>query len=139
MRELPQDAKVLLKILSTPGHWAPVISEGNRLAYNATYRSLEPQPHSLSALAACGALDDSPAGIGMLYIIMATKYDEARPRYQQAFHFSDGFASVIAPPTLQNMALISQDRRDAYERLTKIQRIVREYGEELVAEGVLRP
>ena len=148
MRELPADAKVLISSLSAPGYWAPgKIEVGGRGAtfltmHHGRYDVTEPVPHSLTKLAACGALSDDPRGYLTLYFIMVSKGDKERPRLEGAIEPRQMKWGInLRLPSNQFSAVFTQneDTKSLLKRLKSIQAVVRTYGDQLVAQGLLAP
>ncbi len=147
VRELPQDARVLLRILSAKGSWKPALAYSNKrqIAGARSQYGLDPQPHSLDVLAGIGALDDTAHGIYMLYAIMATKADTERPRFARVFQLDSDSSAVGGVGGLwyeqTELAELSKsaDAKEATKKIRRIQEIVRDYGDILVEQGLLAP
>lgn len=83
LRELPQKAKVLGRVLSAKGLYKADGADGRRLHAVPRYDSMDPVPHSLDALAASGALEDSPRGVPLMGYLLGGKVDTDWPRVNQ--------------------------------------------------------
>lgn len=146
MRAMPADAKILVRILSAKGFWAPgpIKTSSTSMRFSSSrYESLEPVPHSLTSLAAAGALNEDAKGLLVLYGILSITKDTERPRLQGGLRAQrstgtdwkisfekDSFSSALT----QN-----EQTRKTTKKLQAIQKILREYGDQLVEEGLLQP
>lgn len=54
LRELPQNAKISVRVLSAKGFYKADGNDGRQLHAVPRYESMDPVPHSLDALAASG-------------------------------------------------------------------------------------
>ena len=146
LRELPADAAALISILSAKGNWKPVQLapyRGRGLGGVGVHygNGLTPQAHSLTAISAAGALDDTPTGIYIMYAILATELDTMRPRFGRPFPLARGYQETGPIWSAGNEAALthSAEQRAATEKIRKIQALLRDYGRELVAKGLLEP
>ncbi|MFK7849649.1 MAG: hypothetical protein AB8D78_01620 [Akkermansiaceae bacterium] len=145
-RALPQNAKVLISALSAKGYYKPtaIYTSGGRpmIDFSSRYPGLEPQPHSLSVLAASGALEDTAKGVMTMYCILSVDRDKERPRIQQPIRLSSNTATspILALPKDMSAALTaSETTKELMKKIRTIQELVRKYGEQLVEEGLLKP
>lgn len=148
MRVLPQDAKIIVRILSTPGFYKPTSIQNSPVTgtmamdFSSRYPGLNPQPHSLNALAGCGALDETSKGIMTMYYILAGSPDAERPRFQEFYPIRFGYPSnteALVPRDIDAALTASESARSATKKIQEIQKLIREYGDELVAAGLLAP
>lgn len=144
LRELPPDVKARVRILAAPGIWKPQFRKPSHLeGHESVARYPQEQAHSLSALAAVGALDEGPQGIYALYAVLVAKGDTKRPRFNEVFRIhNDPTQTFWVDLTLNEMRTEfdqTPERKREYERLVAIQTALREYGDEFVQSGVLEP
>jgi len=136
VRELDPEVRGLVRLLSAPGTWKPVINNEQQLLADAHY-GVEPQPHSLSALTAAGVLDKSPHGAYRLYVVLANRFND-RPSYSGSWpvdYYMDKYVRLygVDPEDLARTDTV------LYSKMQEIQDALREYGDALVEEGLLRP
>lgn len=148
LRAMPADAKVLVSILTAPGFWAPgevgAFGSGGRFfrVTDSRYDRLKAGPHSLSALAAAGALTDDANGYLSLYLILAGTGDKDRPRLKGAIEVvPNGSQVFVRMPSAQISSVFTQNQKtkDTLKKIQAIQAVVRNYGEQMVKEGLLAP
>ena len=143
LRKLPSNARTMVALLSAKGTWKPIKESYNDciLRGASSHYGLDPQSHSLTALAACGALEDTPNGIYTLYAVMAAHSDTLRPRMKGGFRLNHN-SSINTMWLKKNMMEELNSGQSARNMVTKIrgiQKLLRDYGKELVAEGLLEP
>ena len=142
LRKLPANARTLVALLSAKGTWKPVKEDYSpRILKGAVSQyGLDPQPHSLTQLAACGALEDTHNGVYTLYAILAAKVDTLRPRMQGGFHLtSNSPTSVVWLESDVMREMNTTAGKQLTAKIRSIQKILRDYGKELVAEELLAP
>lgn len=148
VRKMPADAKALVRILAAPGFWAPgEVELGGQGALfvnmgNDRYDRLEAGPHSLTKIAASGALANDARGYLTLYMVLAAPGDKDRPRFKGPIPVKGSNRSFnVRVPTDQISSIFTQNEstQNLLKQLKKIQDVVRLYGDELVAEGMLAP
>lgn len=137
LRQLPENAKVLVKILATPGFYKAVGNNG--YLYNSVprYDGMEPVPHSLNALASSGALEDTPNGIVLMHWILTTRIDSERPRARRVFAITGNKNNIFYPKDAAAVISANPDCKEATKKIRELQALIRDYGEELVAAGLL--
>ena len=139
MRGLPQNAKVLVKILSAPGFYKPVGTLSHRLRAVPRYEGLEPVPHSLNALAASGALEDTPEGIIFMHWLLTTPADTDRPRAKRVFKMRYGKYNIEAQKDAATIIAANVECKETTKKIRELQALIRDYGEDLVAAKLLAP
>ena len=148
-RAMPINAKALVSILTSKGYWKPVhqtIYRDGNFDGDSKYPGTDPVPHSLTTLSTVGALDDNSQGLYKLYLILATGCDTMRPRFEKVFYIDERTKNYISNPAaikflkteaIEREFTKSTEAREALEKLKTIQGILRDYGEELVRQGLL--
>lgn len=148
VREMPADAKTLVRILAAPGFWSPgdVSQGGTGSKYvtmkDARYDTLEATPHSLTKIAASGALAEDARGYLILYMILSAPGDKDRPRFKGEIGVKEynGFCNVRMPTSqFSSVFTQSESTKSLLGQIQEIQKVVREYGDQLVKEGLLAP
>lgn len=139
LRALPQNAKVLVKILSAPGFYKAVGDLGHRLKAVPRYDGMEPVPHSLSALAASGALEDTPEGIIFMHWLLTTASDTERPRAKRVFKLRFNKYNIEAHRDPGTVISANDECKETTKKIRELQALIRDYGEELVAAKLLAP
>jgi hypothetical protein len=131
IKQLPPEVLGRVRILTTPGTWRPELIKSCEFSPRAVYETK--QPHSLSALAAAGCLDESPNGLWALYLVLALPGDTERPR----------FRSPVWPVGYNwnpyGILQVLENNRYAHKTLKAIQQTLRRHGEDLVKLGHLKP
>jgi len=144
LRELPPDIDSLLKCLSYWGYWTPgetSMKDGKFYVANARSEGASPAKHSYRTLTSAGALEDDVQGYVTLYIILASEADKERGRK------TDGGISISVNEAqswlsyqggdLGAVFTTSDAARRTLKEMRELQRILREYRIELIAQGLL--
>lgn len=142
LRELPAEVKQRVRLVASSGYWKPVLNgaaNGKQLDPDARYDSIDPVPYRLADLAACGALDSGDGGIYALYVIMANRHNDRGPMTPQ-WHigYGNGHYPGWDGIDYKKEFTKSNESRELYETMKSLNAYLREWGDELVREGVLR-
>jgi len=141
LKDLTPEVKARVSILASPGYWKPEMDteSPNLLKADAVYGDGDtPQPHSLTALKAIGALDDSTRGAYALFTVLAIKHDKERPRHPRTFNLAYHRGWPEKEEERQSQLTKDDGARKDWQFVKEVQEALREYGEELVDAGLLK-